>query len=538
MHRTATWICLIAIALLGFGIRVYGLNQYYFSPDDLLHLEIASGDSLREVWRNAAEQMHPPLFYSLIHFLEQVTLDAEFYRYLPVLPGLALIVALFFLGRVVSGDLAGIAMAFVAAFSVGGAILSQVIRPYCLLALLLSVGLTQFVLYMRHRRARFLVCYGFVTLLGVLMHYGAAIQLVAISLVWAGRLAVERQPRREWFRFVLVSAPPFALLAGFYLWHASALAGLYAAIRQSYLKRVFPSDLSQFWSSVRSFFEHMLAPEVWWLGILVVPLGVYAMWRKSRSLTVVVVLSVGINLVLMLAHRYPFGGSRHSFVLFPILAVTLGCAVQFVADAVKSRAGLSGERGRGVWFAYGVGAVILAVSIASVWLYYDSHRFMRRSGHVAAEFPVDWNAYRRVMKILHRDTGSRDVVLANRQTGHYLLFEAGYAPERIHSYLSDQLFHFVVGGEDGAHLQVYVAEAELNFRNAEALTRSLAKLTEEVEDHSDTNVWVANFGWGTPIESIRELDAMYAELAEPVEVARGVQLYRLSGRAVQTLLDR
>ena len=538
MHRTATWICLVAIVLLGFGIRVYGLNQFYFSPDDLLHLEIASGDSLREVWRNAAEQMHPPLFYSLIHFLEQVTLDAEFYRYLPILPGVALIVALFFLGRVVSGDLAGIAMAFVAAFSVGGAILSQVIRPYCLLALLLSVGLTQFALYMRHRRARFLVCYGFVTLLGVLMHYGAAIQLLAISLVWAGRLAVERQPRREWFRFVLVSAPPFALLAGFYLWHASALAGLYAAIRQSYLKRVFPSDLSQFWSSVRGFFEHMLAPEVWWLGMLVVPLGVYAMWRKSRSLTVVVVLSVGINLVLMLAHRYPFGGSRHSFVLFPILAVTLGCAFQFVADAVKSRAGLSGERGRGVWFAYGVGAVILAVSIASVWLYYDSHRFMRRSGHVAAEFPVDWNAYRRVMKKLHRDAGSRDPVLANRQTGHYLLFEAGYAPERIHSYLSDQLFHFAVRGEDGAHLQVYVAEAELNFRNAEALTRSLAKLTEEVEIHSDTNVWVANFGWGTPIESIRELDATYAELVEPVEVAGGVQLYRLTGQAVQTLLGR
>lgn len=536
MNRSAKWICLVAIVLLGIGIRVCGLGQFYFSPDDLLHLEIASGDSLREVWHNAAEQMHPPLFYSLIHFLELVTLNAEFYRYVPLAPGIALIVALFYLGRVVSGDLAGIGMAFVGAFSVAGAILSQVIRPYSLLALLLSVGLLQFALYTRDRRIPHLVGYGVVTLLGVLMHYGAAIQLLAISLVWAGWLALEREPKREWFRFIVVNAPPFALLLVFYIWHASALFGLYEKIRRSYLREVFPSDLNQFWVSVRNFFEYMLLPEAWWIGMLVVPLGLFALWRKSRSLAFVVGLSVAINLALMWAHRYPFGGSRHSFVLFPLLALILGCAFQLFVESAISTAGSRGDPVRRRWLTYGVGVLTL-VSLVFVWSYYDSRRFMRRTRLAGAEFPVDWDAYRGAMKTLHRDSGSGDVVLTNRQTGHYLLFEAGYAPSRVYSYRSDELFHFVIAGEDGRQLQIYVMESELFFGDATALARSLGKLQADVGIATGTVIWVANFGWSTPIENIRETNETYADLLEPLWVERGVQLYGLSSANVRYLLE-
>ena len=538
MPRAATWICLIAIVILGFGLRVYGLNNFYFSPDDLLILEIASGESLQQVWRNGVEHTYPPLLYWLLHFVEKVILDATFFRYFPLLSGVALIFASFYLGRVVSGEIAGIAMAFLAASSVGSVIQSQVIRPYCLLAFLLTVGLTEIALYQRYGRTRSLIWYGVVTVLGVLLHYGSSIQLLGVSAAWAGHLALNRASSRKWAHFLAASLPPFAILATLYLLHLRTIRGLYTALRQSYLKVGFPTDMTQFWSSVRSFFELMLLPDIWWLALLLVPIGVCALWRKSHTLALAVLLTAMTNLVLMGADRYPFGGSRHSFVLFPVFALTMGCAIQYLFEAFSSRPLSVGAKKRRWRVAHSVFAIGLLISVPLVWTYYGSREFMRTSRYGGAEFPVRWNDYRGALARLRCGIGARDVVLANRQTGHYLLFEAGYSPSRVHSYRSDELFHFTIDRVDGGHVQVYVAEAELNFRDAEALTRSLAKLAEAVEVQADTNVWVANFGWDTPIERIRETDPIYAELAEPVEVARGVQLYRLSGRAVQTLLDR
>ncbi len=525
------------IVLAGLAIRVQDLDRYYFSPDDLLHLEISSGNSLLAVWNNAAEQMHPPLLYTILHILEGVTLDARFYRYLPLLPGIALIVALFWLGRVVSGDVAGLAAALVGAASVAGAILSQVIRPYCLLALLLCVGLIHFVLYVRHRRARDLACYGLLTVAAVLLHYGSAIQLTAISLVWAAGLVLDRAPRREWLRFAAVSVPPFVLLAGLYLWHASALYELYAAVQQSYLQGLFPSDPAGLWIAARGFFAFMLLPPAWWLGMLVAPLGVSALWRRSRPLALVVVSSAAINLILAWAERYPFGGSRHAFVLFPVLALTLGCAVQSVAEVVMSRIGSSAEGRRGRWLAGGAGTVLLLASIVAVWSFYDSHAYMRRSRFGGAEFPVAWDDYRTVMRRLDA-IGPHDLVLANRQAGHYLLFETGYSASRVHSYRSKRLFNFTIVGADGRRLPVWVAEAELNFRDAAALTRSVDMLQTEVGVPVDATVWVVNIGWGAPIENIREEDPVCGELIEPEIVERGAQLYRLPGGSVRVLLGR
>ena len=535
MRRAAPWLCLAALVLLGLGVRVCELNRYHFSPDDLLHLEIASGDSLRGVWFQAAEQMHPPLMYFLLHFLEQLTLDARFYRYLPLVPGLLLILVLFSLGRTVAGTPAGIAAAFVTTFGAGAAILSQVIRPYGLLAVLLGVALSQFILYTQQRKMRHLVVYGVVSLLGAALHYGFAIQLLAISVAWGSRLVFRRETRREWLRFLAVSAAPFALLAVQHLWHVSALSDLYADVRQSYLQDMFAADAVDILRLMREFFEYMLAREAWWLGALLFPIGLYALYRKSPSAGVVVVLCVAINLALTCVRLYPFGGSRHSFVLFPVMALTLGAGVQWLVRTFVSRFKRFRKGVLGRPLAWGVGAVSLLVTVAAVWTFFSSRDFMRTERGWSSEFPVRRDAYDAALALLRKSAGSRDVVFANRQTGHYLLFEARYAPSRIHSYRSDDLFHFTIGRGGEGPLHVYVVESELFFERAESLTASLGRLTREIGDLAERSVWVFNVGWRMPIEAICEGDTTYARLVEPYAVEGGSQLYRLSGEDVQEL---
>ena len=62
-------IILLGILVMAVVVRATGLAAYYFSPDDLLHLEIASGRDLSEVLANGAEHMHPPLILVLLHYL-------------------------------------------------------------------------------------------------------------------------------------------------------------------------------------------------------------------------------------------------------------------------------------------------------------------------------------------------------------------------------------------------------------------------------------------------------------------------------------
>jgi len=532
MKRASVWITLTAIVLFGLGLRVWGLHHYYLSPDDLLHLEIASADSMLGVWRNAAEQIHPPLIYFLLHFLEQITLDPIFYRFLPLLPGVALIVALFFLGRTAAGSIAGIAMAYVGAFSISASVLSQVIRPYCLLALLLCVGLNHFILYLRDRERRHLTGYAITNCVGVLLHYSYAIPLLAMSVVWIGRAVVSKESRREWIRILVVTAPPFAALGALYLFHASSLSTLYHAIRVTYLRHVFAADLAEFWGSVSGFFEYMLLDEVWLVGLLLAFLGLYAIWRRSRELALFVVLTFGINFVLTWMQRYPFGPSRHSFYLFPLVALLLGCAVQFLVEMLCTRFGAKMRSLLGRPWVTAVAVAAVLFSMVPVWNYYDAHRFMRRHRYGTAEFPVDWSMYRRLMSMIHQRIGPRDVILASRKSGHYLLFESGYAKGQIHSYRSKELFQFEVGGVD-----VYISQADLKFRRGDDLRRALRKLGRRADYSATPTVWIPSLGLARDIAAIRKGDPMYADLIRVALAGRGVRLYYMSGRAAQAVLE-
>ena len=53
--KTIRWLgyaTLLGLVGVGAFVRITGLDDYWFSPDDLLHLEIASGSDLGEVWAN------------------------------------------------------------------------------------------------------------------------------------------------------------------------------------------------------------------------------------------------------------------------------------------------------------------------------------------------------------------------------------------------------------------------------------------------------------------------------------------------------
>ena len=54
------------LVVVGAIVRWVGLDEFAFSPDDVLILGIAQSPTLQELFENAAREAHPPLYYALL----------------------------------------------------------------------------------------------------------------------------------------------------------------------------------------------------------------------------------------------------------------------------------------------------------------------------------------------------------------------------------------------------------------------------------------------------------------------------------------
>jgi predicted membrane-bound mannosyltransferase len=123
------------ILVIGMFIRIWGLWNYAFSPDEVMLASVAIGDSLHDVWSALRDQTNAPLMYGILYGLIKISPDELMLRCISLLPGAGLILVFFLLGRRISGMASGVTMAYLAAFSCGAIQISQVVRPYSLLVL-------------------------------------------------------------------------------------------------------------------------------------------------------------------------------------------------------------------------------------------------------------------------------------------------------------------------------------------------------------------------------------------------------------------
>jgi 4-amino-4-deoxy-L-arabinose transferase-like glycosyltransferase len=130
------WAVLAAILLLAAGLRFFRLDGQSMWADEGTSVAL-SGRSLTAITRGAAKDIHPPLYYYLLHFwTAALGTSVTAVRGLSALLGTLLVAATFGLGRKLYGRAVGLSAAFLAAISPFQVYYSQEARMYILVALL------------------------------------------------------------------------------------------------------------------------------------------------------------------------------------------------------------------------------------------------------------------------------------------------------------------------------------------------------------------------------------------------------------------
>ena len=149
-RNTENWIkiALLLILVLAAFLRFYRLDAQSLWADEGNSVSL-SRRSLPSITAGAAHDIHPPLYYYLLHFWMRVFGNSEFaVRALSALLGTALVYLTYLLGRRLSNHWLGLTAAFLSAISPFQVYYSQEARMYILLAALSALSVFSFIRFL------------------------------------------------------------------------------------------------------------------------------------------------------------------------------------------------------------------------------------------------------------------------------------------------------------------------------------------------------------------------------------------------------
>lgn len=322
----------VSIVALAIALRLPGLFGWWVNPDEGIYVAVVTQESFRLFLAEAFATAHPPLYFAILRAMAGLGTDLLWLRSLALVSGCAAVGAFILLGRDVGGDgvrgwLTGLAAGLLLAVSPAAIALSQVVRPYMLLVLLLALSLHFLLGYMQRPSRRQLILYASCTTLAVLLHYSAALALGVMVVLVAAEALRGRTTRREWRLLAATQILPGAIVGVLYVLQ---------------VRRLLNSDVPEF--SVETWLSGYLidTPVDAWLNLVgfqstlvgtvasvpatLLTLFAIAAAAASRRRDIVLVMAGALAFAVACAalRLYPFGAGRHSAWLLPF--VTPGLA--------------------------------------------------------------------------------------------------------------------------------------------------------------------------------------------------------------------
>jgi len=321
-------LLLLALVLVALGLR---LAQLLFQPlwwDEGWSLYFAGSD-LGTILRLTAVDIHPPLYYLLLHaWIRPLGSSVLAVRLLSVLIGAATVPLLYATGRRLGGERAGFLAALLLAVSPFHIYYSQEVRMY---GLVTFFGLLAWYFALRWdtgdrgRGGRFLLGYALSMTAALYTDYYAALLFLALNLVVLAHHFRARRPARDAFAWLAAQAVVLALYLP-WLWYAAGKLLTYVRFKvgvEEYpsqgLLTYLAHHLAAFsWGHAEGFLA-----DWWWLGLLpplLLTLGLVVAFLSHRqaastlrlgsawwSLTIVLVALLG-GFVVNVA--FPFNPPR------------------------------------------------------------------------------------------------------------------------------------------------------------------------------------------------------------------------------------
>jgi uncharacterized membrane protein len=336
----AAWLVLLLV--VGMYIRVHGATERQFNIDEHWHIGIASGDSLADVLRYSRVEVHPPLFYILLHYWMQISDTPAFMRGFSLLLSILLIPLYYLIGRKMAGVWCGLCCATLIAFSPGCIYQSYNMRHYGVLMSLISLCFYCY-LYWRETRGRLLLLgYTMLGLLAVSTHFSAVFCIFCIALFetldMLGRKA-ERRMVLEWGLANLAVA--MVAMCLYDIWQPSLAHYGHFLTNCANCPTVEQSHNTQ-WMLIHT----LAAPFIAMYYFLPLPLAVPPMLIIAESSfydgrrtfprypIAIACIACVLSMALYGSGFYPRLGLRHNLWMLPLIVPAAGGVMAIVLEAV------------------------------------------------------------------------------------------------------------------------------------------------------------------------------------------------------------
>ena len=177
-------IGLLLVFLLATGLRFYGLDRQSLWNDEGTSVAVAQRD-LATIARDAAADIHPPLYYVLLsRWVELLGTGEAAVRSLSALLGLGLVALTYALGRLLLGRWPGLAAAFLAAVNPFQVYYSQEARMYMLLAVFGAGAVLALARFVAQASWLALAALTLLEAAGLYTHYSFVFVLLALNLAF------------------------------------------------------------------------------------------------------------------------------------------------------------------------------------------------------------------------------------------------------------------------------------------------------------------------------------------------------------------
>ena len=321
-----------AIVAIGFGLRLHGFTEPWLNPDEGIYFQLAHARFASHLFDGIAQNAHPPLQYLLLYALAGVSSDFSWLRAPSLLAGGLTVYAMIRLGEEAAGWRAGILAGAALAVAPGAIVLSQVMRPYALLSLLLTTAAWFALRAVRTGRPRDLVVHTAALGLALCTHYVAYLALPWFAVLLLSDAFRPGRPRRDKVQRGAAQVFLMAIALTAYLLHLRPFlwgSPLQREAQRGWLAPFMPDGALEAWLGFVGAQRYLFGPSFEAIAVLLFAAGLgwllaSGRWRPALLCTGVVATAVAAALL----HWLPLGNTRHSIHLavftLPVMAAPLG----------------------------------------------------------------------------------------------------------------------------------------------------------------------------------------------------------------------
>lgn len=335
--KTQRSLWLVFLMILGYALRWQYFQGYYYNPDELIHLNIAKGDSLASVWQYWRNETHPPLGHFIRYFWMMLgnAEEISFQRHLSIIFGLGCIPLMYLFGKELYDRRVGILSAIILTYAHHAIMSSAVVRNYTMGSVFILMALIFFLrLYKRGHIKDALLFIGF-SVVTTATVYLTALTFFSILSTWCLIDFWQKKYRKSVY-VCLLGIPAALVCVGFYVFQMGDItqySSTVKALNTSYIEESHYGSLALY--AISCFFQAiMLLPNA---------LGSYEFYWYALDLTWSSELLVNISLcctavLLMfvcskhLPDKTDSPQKRYLYSLM-VLVITLAIAIYIVSPA-------------------------------------------------------------------------------------------------------------------------------------------------------------------------------------------------------------